>query len=107
MIDFGIYTSGFDIAAMREAIRLSQKFFAAPVWNRYIVEQVVPPENATSDDDLDAYLRNSTFPAFHAVGTAATSARGAIYGVVNPDLLVKNATGLRIVDASVMVRDFC
>jgi choline dehydrogenase-like flavoprotein len=40
----------------------------------------------------------------HLVGSAAMSAPDADYGVVNPDLRVKGVTGLRIVDASVMVR---
>jgi hypothetical protein len=31
------------------------------------------------------------------------SPRDANYGVVNPDLLVKGTTGLRIIDASVLV----
>lgn len=38
----------------------------------------------------------------HALGTAAMSAEDAKDGVVNPDLRVKGAAGLRIVDASVL-----
>lgn len=38
----------------------------------------------------------------HALGTAAMSPKNANYGVVDPDLRVKGAAGLRIVDASVL-----
>ena len=42
------------------------------------------------------------FSVWHAVGTAAMSAYGAAYGVVDPDLRVKGTAGLRVVDASVI-----
>jgi choline dehydrogenase-like flavoprotein len=38
------------------------------------------------------------------VGSAGMSARNAKYGVVDPDFLVKGVCGLRIIDASVIVR---
>lgn len=104
LIDLGFLTNPFDLAAMRQAFVISQKFFLSPVWEGYIVEQVLPPENVTSSDDaLDAFIRSNVFSSQHAVGTAAMSSRDASYGVVNPDLLVKGANGLRIVDASVLV----
>jgi choline dehydrogenase-like flavoprotein len=40
----------------------------------------------------------------HIVGTAGMSPRGAHYGVVDPDLRVKGIAGLRVIDASVLVR---
>jgi choline dehydrogenase-like flavoprotein len=104
-IDLGYYSSEFDVLAMREALKLSQKFFKAPVWKDYVIEQVSPPANATSDAALDEYIRNFSFTTNHGVGTAAMSAKDAGYGVVDPDLRVKGTSGLRIVDASVMVRN--
>ncbi|KAJ7843442.1 hypothetical protein B0H14DRAFT_2778774 [Mycena olivaceomarginata] len=51
---------------------------------------------------LDEFIRNSGDGAAHLVSTAAMSARDASYGVVNPDLLVKGASGLSIIDASIL-----
>lgn len=93
---------------MIEGIKLTQAFYKAPAWKNYIVEQTSPSQNAT-DAELEDFIRNTTFSSQHAVGTAAMSAVDATYGVVNPDLRVKGASGLRIVDGSVMVRNclFC
>ncbi|KAF8196451.1 pyranose dehydrogenase [Pholiota molesta] len=88
-IDLGYYSSEFDLLAMREALKLSQKFFKAPVWKGYVIEQVSPPANVTSDTALDEYIRNFSFTTNHGVGTAAMSAKDASYGVVDPDLRVK------------------
>ena len=60
--------------------------------------------NATTDDLLDEFIRNNAGTAAHPVGTASMSSRNASYGVVDPDLKVKGVAGLRIVDASVLVR---
>ncbi|PPQ88314.1 hypothetical protein CVT25_012374, partial [Psilocybe cyanescens] len=100
-IDLGFFTTDFDIHAMIEAIKLAEKFYSAPAWKGYIVERTSPSANAT-DDQLEEYIRGSAITSFHAAGSAAISARGASYGVVDPDLRVKGASGLRIVDASVM-----
>lgn len=86
---------------MREGIRSARRFAAAPAWADYIV---APTNNATTDAELDAFIRGSASSFFHPVGTARMSARGAGYGVVDPDLKVKGVRGLRIVDASVLVR---
>jgi choline dehydrogenase len=59
-----------------------------------------------SDAALDAYIRATAIPGLHCVGGAAMSPKYARWGVVDPDLRVKGVTGLRIVDASVMVRSF-
>ncbi|KAG6910315.1 hypothetical protein DXG01_011383 [Tephrocybe rancida] len=56
----------------------------------------------TNDEELDKYILDSIVPGVHDVGTASMSSRDAKHGVVDPDLRVKGALGLRVVDASVM-----
>lgn len=62
-----------------------------------------PPANTTSDDALDQFIRGNPVSSSHLVGTAVVPSKGATFGVVDLDLLVKGSVGLRIVDASIMV----
>ncbi|KAJ7489407.1 pyranose dehydrogenase [Mycena latifolia] len=101
LIDPALLTSDFDIFAAREVLRRAQRFFAAPVWQGYLIAPTVDLDNMTADA-LDEYIRNTTLPSYHLVGSAAMTARDAGYGVVNPDLLVKGAVGVRVIDASVL-----
>jgi hypothetical protein len=57
-----------------------------------------------SSGDLETAIRNATVSNLHMVGTAGMSPCGARYGVVDPDLQVKGAVGLSVIDASVVVR---
>jgi choline dehydrogenase-like flavoprotein len=103
VIDLGLLEDDYDIFAARAAVRFAQRFMRAPAWRDYVIAPVPNLENST-DDALDQFLRSATSSGSHLVGTAGMSARGARYGVVDPDLLVKGMRGLRIIDASVMVR---
>ncbi|KXN87008.1 Alcohol dehydrogenase [acceptor] [Leucoagaricus sp. SymC.cos] len=102
LIDPGVLTSPIDMTFAREAVRSSRKFFTAKAWNGYVLDEAPPSANANSDDELDAFIREFSTTAWHPVSTVAMSPRGASYGVVDPDLKVKNVKGLRVVDASVM-----
>ncbi|KAF8060844.1 pyranose dehydrogenase [Lyophyllum atratum] len=101
-IDPGLLGSEFDRFAMRAAVKRSIRFLATPAWKDYVVGPPTGLENATTDEELDKYILQSTIPGDHPIGTAAMSAKNAGYGVVNPDLRVKGLSGLRIVDASVL-----
>lgn len=89
---------------MREAVKSATRFLSAPVWKGYVLAPFGALANATTDDLLDQYIRNQTGTSAHPVGTAAMSAKNATNGVVDPDLRVKGLSGLRIVDASILVR---
>ncbi|KAJ7256692.1 pyranose dehydrogenase [Mycena rebaudengoi] len=103
VIDLGMLQSDFDIFTLREALKRAQRFFKAPVWQDVIIGPTQNLENITTDA-LDAVLRNAVGPSSHLAGSAAMSARDAENGVVDPDLLVKGAQALRIIDASVFPR---
>lgn len=88
---------------MREAVKSAKRFLAAPAWKDYVLEPFGALANASTDALLDSYIRNLTGTSAHCIGTAGMSARTANYGVVNPDLRIKGLTGIRVVDASVLV----
>lgn len=103
LIDPGILTDPFDLPALREGLKMTLEFVTAPAWKGYILnlaDEVLA--NATTDAALDEYIRNAATFADHLVGGAVMSPKNATYGVVNPDLLLKGARGLRIIDASVL-----
>lgn len=102
IIDLGLLASEFDRFALREAVKSAQKFLTAPAWKDYVIGPAGDIQNVTTDDELDALIRASAASAMHPVGSAAMSAKGSKWGVVDPDLRVKGVTGLRVVDASVM-----
>ena len=82
---------------------MAKRFLTAPVWKGYILNPVGGLENTTSDAALDAFVHAMSTSSSHLIGTAGMSARDASYGVVDPDLRVKGASGLRVIDASVFV----
>lgn len=79
----------------------ARRFVKSPIFKGYIINEVqdIPTDKA----GIDAYLRATTAVVFHPSGTAMMTSKNANYGVVNPDLKVKGAVGLRIVDASIFV----
>ncbi|KAF7346604.1 GMC oxidoreductase [Mycena sanguinolenta] len=101
LIDPGLLVTDFDLFAARESIKKAYRFVEAPVWRDYIIAPTVNLLNM-STDALNEFIRNTSSSAAHIVLTAAMSAKDASYGVVNPDLLVKGASGLSIIDASII-----
>ena len=83
-------------------MRAVKRLVTAPAWADYIVSPF-GSLSATSDTDIDDYIRGMASSGLHAVGTAAMSPSNSPHGVVDQNLLVKGADGLRIVDASVFV----
>ncbi|TFK36268.1 pyranose dehydrogenase [Crucibulum laeve] len=102
LIDPAFLSSEFDIVTMRMAVTAAGQFFAGPSWKDYVLQPAGAFANATTDELLDNAIRNAVATTKHPVGTAAMSAKGSDFGVVDPDLKVKNIEALRIVDASIM-----
>jgi len=106
LIDLGYYTSHYDLVTMREAIKGIRPL--AEALEGYVVEPVGRYADALADgtdEAIEGYLRDQSFPIFHASSTAAMTRWDSDAGVLNPDLTVKDTVGLRVVDASAFVRE--
>ncbi|RDX49969.1 alcohol oxidase [Lentinus brumalis] len=101
LIDPRLLSEDIDIYMVRQGIKTGQRFVAAKAWDGYFIRPLV---NLTSDDEIDQYIRENAVSFFHPVATAAMSPVNASWGVVDPNLLVKGVSGLRVVDASVVPR---
>lgn len=98
--------AGFDIYTMRQALKAGRRFLAANAWKDWIMAEYGDSANATSDADIDAYIRKNALVVNHVSGTVAMGKSGNMSkgaGALNPDLSVKGVKGLRVVDASAFV----
>jgi len=95
----------YDAQAMLVGLRSAQRFLSAPAFADYVLDPVYPftPQTINNDEAALETTRNFIQTSWHPVGTLAMSRRGAGYGVVDPDLMVKGLKGVRVVDASIMV----
>jgi choline dehydrogenase-like flavoprotein len=103
-INPNLLASPIDLAIMRSAIRSARRFVSnSPSLQAWVSELV---DTAQTDEELDAFIRDTGLTVSHCVGTSAMSPKGAKWGVVDPDLRVKGVKGVRIVDAGVLVGVF-
>ncbi|KAJ6518101.1 aryl-alcohol oxidase-like protein [Mycena vitilis] len=101
LIDPGFLSSDWDYLALCDGIALAQRFVSAPAWSGY-VGAMLPDLAKLNSTELETFIRANAQPSLHLVGTAAMTAQGASYGVVDPDLRVKGTFGPSVIDASVV-----
>lgn len=102
-IDLNLLAEEVDVSILREGVRSAQRLFSSTAFKAHINGMIAPAVNVTSDEDLTAYIRNSAGSYLHGVASLSMSPKNAHWGVVDPDFYVKGTSGLRVVDASVIV----
>ncbi|KAG2005491.1 pyranose dehydrogenase [Coprinopsis cinerea AmutBmut pab1-1] len=102
VIDLGFLTHRYDILAFVEGIRSAWRYFAGDGFKDHVVAPITANPDTTPLEEIEQQLRNGVGTTLHVSGSVAMSARGASNGVLDPDLKVKGATGLRVADASIM-----
>jgi choline dehydrogenase len=93
---------GADAHMLVKGLRLARRVVAREPLAEYVAEELLPGEQAQSDDDLLAHLRTYSQTLYHPVGTCRMGTDEL--AVVDPELRVRGLDGLRVVDASVMPR---
>ncbi|KAF4612589.1 hypothetical protein D9613_012707 [Agrocybe pediades] len=106
VIDAGLLVDAkTDVPLMREAVKSILHLVSAPAWKDYIIgpQSSSQPTLSSTDKEIDAFITANSRSAYHVVGTSSMSPKGDTKkGVVDPDLKLKKAGGIRIVDASIL-----
>lgn len=103
VINPNFLSSDFDIGVLLEGVTELRSFLASQPFNGFLVGPYDAAGNTTDSDVLTQFIREQIISVNRPMGTAKISKSSDPNGVVDPKLLLKNAVGLRIVDASVMV----
>ncbi len=89
-----------DLKTLRTGLRLIRDIAGHSALDPFRGPEIVPGEGVTDDAGLDDHIRRTTVTIHHPLGTCRMGPDDG--AVVDGDLKVKGAEGLRVVDASVM-----
>ncbi len=89
-----------DAALMCASIKLTREAMAQPAMAEFCGRELAPGPDVQSDAQLMEYLRSSSVTCYHPVGTCRMGNDDR--AVVDAELRVHGADGLRVVDASVI-----
>ncbi len=89
-----------DRRALREGVKMVREVFAQKAFDPYRGPELMPGAHVRSDDQIDAFIRETAETIYHPVGTAKMGTDDE--AVVDAQLRVYGVDGLRVIDASVM-----
>jgi choline dehydrogenase len=89
-----------DVQKLVEGIKLIRQLFEHSAFDEFRGEEIAPGANVTSDEAIEAYVRDGCSTVWHPVGTCKMGLDSMT--VVDPELRVYGVVGLRVVDASIM-----
>ena len=91
-----------DWQMLRAGVRIARDIADQPSLRPFIAKETAPGTHKSTDDDIDAHIRATSITVHHPLGTCRMGTDNDDTAVVDPALRVRGATGLRVVDASVM-----
>lgn len=100
VIQPNIFADEYDVRLSLASYRVARDMLGDELFAPYRTRIVKPERELESDDEILAYLRRSVNTAFHPVGTCKMGVDDM--AVVDSELKVHGAEGLRVVDASIM-----
>ena len=88
----------------RICIALTRELFGQEAFAPYRGKEIQPGDDVTSEEALNAFIRDHVESAYHPCGTCRMGARDDAMAVVDPDLKVIGVEGLRVADSSIFPR---
>lgn len=87
---------------LRAGVRMARTIAEQPALSSFIAAEIAPGSAKTSDEEIDSHIRATSITVHHPLGTCRMGSEGDDMVVVDSELRVRGATGLRVIDASVM-----
>jgi 4-pyridoxate dehydrogenase len=91
-----------DWKTLRAGLRITREVCRQAPMAPFMAREIAPGEGAVTDADLDAHIRSSSITVHHPLGTCKMGIAADRMAVVDAELRVLGAEGLRVVDGSVM-----
>ncbi len=91
-----------DWRTMRAGVIMAREVASQRSMQPYIAREIAPGLDKTSNEAIDAHIRNTSITVHHPLGTCKMGIETDDMAVVDPTLRVRGTEGLRVVDASVM-----
>ncbi|MBL8708285.1 MAG: choline dehydrogenase [Rhodospirillaceae bacterium] len=91
-----------DWRSLRAGVRMAREVAAQPAMRPFIEREFFPGSDKGSDAEIDEHIRKTAITVHHPLGTCKMGLDNDPLAVVDQELRVRGAEGLRVVDASVM-----
>jgi 4-pyridoxate dehydrogenase len=91
-----------DWKTLRSGLRMVRDVCRQKPMQAFMAQEIAPGDGCDSDADLDAYIRHSSITVHHPLGTCKMGLAADRMAVVDPELRVHGAEGLRVVDGAAM-----
>jgi choline dehydrogenase len=88
-----------DREGFRRCIRLTREIIGQKAMDRFRDGEIAPGAQVTSDEDLDAFVRDNLESTYHPCGSCRMGEDDM--AVVDSELRVRGIAGLRVIDSSV------
>ena len=103
-IKFNYMSHPDDWDEFRRCIRLSRDILKQAPMDPYRGPEIQPGDDQTSDDQIDAFIRDNAESAYHPCGTVRMGAADDPGAVVDPQCRVIGVENLRVADSSIFPR---
>jgi choline dehydrogenase-like flavoprotein len=81
---------------------MAREVAAQSTMQPFIAKEIAPGLHKASDADIDEHIRKTSITVHHPLGTCRMGPDSDALAVVDPQLRLRGAESLRVVDASVM-----
>ena len=98
---FNYLDNGADREGFRQCVRLTREIIGQPAFDPYRDAEIQPGVDVTSDDEIDAWVRENAESAYHPSCSCKIGAEDDPFAVLDAECRVRGIGGLRVVDASV------